>query len=178
MKTKKSLVGQFLISGLGESDDPYGYIKDLTHLIGEIVIEFNALENDIDHFLCSMISDRSHQKGLLVINNMMFSSKVDLFYRFANEYIRLRKLESGWLQSLVSEMKQCGSLRNSVVHANWMNTDNQGYTELKIKYGKKGLEHNFEQFSKNSMKKIIEKIISTRSELDYCITEKFEEYSL
>jgi hypothetical protein len=79
MRSKRTPVGQFFIEGLGDTDDAYDYVQDLLPKIGEIVIWFNTLESDIDHILCQYISDRSDQKGLMVVSNMMYATKIDLF---------------------------------------------------------------------------------------------------
>ena len=64
-------------------------------------------------------------------------------------------------------MRECGSLRNKVVHANWMYTNDDGYTQVKIKITKRGLEHELVQFTKDSLELIIGKIEAARDQLDY-----------
>ncbi|MNH22880.1 hypothetical protein D3C79_827540 [compost metagenome] len=76
-----------------------------------------------------------------------------------------------WLSSLISDLWECGSLRNKVVHANWMHTNEEGYTQVKIKFSKRGLEHELVQFSIDSLELIIDKIEVTRGQLDYLTTE-------
>lgn len=170
MKTKNELVGQFLSEGLGEAEDDYDYTFELMPLIGEIVIWFNSLEADIDQVLCGFISDRTDQKGLLIVSSMMYSTKLDLFERFATEHFRENHKRPEWLPKLISDLKECGTLRNKVIHANWMNTDNEGYTRVRIRFSRRGLEHELVQFTKESLNLIISKIDETRSQLDYfCI---------
>lgn len=167
MKNKRSPVGQYIIEGLGESDDSYEYVYELLPLIGEVVLFFNALESDLDHHICFYMSDRSDQKGLLVLTNMMYATKVDLFYRFYSEYLRGMNFQIECFDGLISDLKECGTLRNRIVHANWLQTDEEGYTQVRIKHSKNGLEHELWQFSIESIEKVLEKIHSTRSLLDY-----------
>lgn len=166
MRTMTIPVGQLIIEGLGDTDNAYEYVSELMPLIGEVVLWFNTLEADIDNILCGFISDRTHQKGLLVVGNMMYATKLDLFERFTSDFFRDRWDQPSWLSQLLSDLRECGSLRNKVVHANWMQTNENGYTQVKIKFSKRGLEHELVQFSKNSIELIIGKIEATRSQLD------------
>ena len=156
-----------MIDGLGDTDDAFDYVHELLPLIGEVVIWFNTLESDINRILCNYISDRSDQKGLLVVANMMYATKIDLFERFATDFLRCAANEPEWFPKLLVGLRECGTLRNKVVHANWMYTDSDGYTQVKIKFGKRGLAHELTQFSKESLALIIQKIHDIREELDY-----------
>lgn len=166
MEVKRTLVGQSLIDGLGDSDDAYPQISGSFSLIGEIVVMFNLLESQIDSIICEMISDRSAQHGLLVLANMMYSTKVDLFERFARDRCRDREFDLNWLSGFISSLKECGTLRNKVVHANWMQTDSDGYTQAKIKYqNNSGLEHELVKFTAAALEAIVSKI---ESAIDGC----------
>ena len=171
MRNKRTSVGQFFVDGLGDTDDAYDYVYDLMPKIGEIVICFNALESDINHILCRYISDRSDQKGLMVVSNMMFATKVDLLERFMTDLFRDIDKSFDFFPQLMSDLRECGALRNKVVHANWMYTDDDGYTQVKIKIGKQGLEHELTQFTKDSMDRIVAKIDTSRAELDYRVID-------
>jgi hypothetical protein len=164
-------VGQFIIDELGETDNAYSYVFDLMPLIGEVVIWFNTLESDIDHILCKFISDRTDQKGLLIVANMMYATKLDLFERLSTDFLRATASEPEWFPKLLSDMRECGTLRNKVVHANWMYTNEEGYTQVKIKVGKRGLEHELTQFTTESLQLIIEKFQTVREQLDYLTME-------
>jgi hypothetical protein len=167
MKTKTTPVGQFIIDELGDTDEAFDYVYDLMPLIGEVVIWFNTLESDLDHILCNFISDRTDQKGLLVVANMMYATKLDLFERFANDFLRASANAPEWFPKVISELRECGTLRNKVVHANWMYTDSDGYTQVKIKVSKRGLEHELTQFTAESLQRIIQKIQTVREQLDH-----------
>lgn len=159
-------VGQLIVEGLGDTDNAYEYVCELMPLIGAVVLWFNTLEADIDSILCGFISDRTDQKGLLVVGNMMYATKLDLFERFTSDFFRGQGDQPAWLSQLISDLRECGALRNKVVHANWMRTDEDGYTQVKIKFSKRGLEHELVQFSKDSLELIIGKIEAMRNQLD------------
>ena len=52
-----------------------------------------------------------------------------------------------------------------------MYTNDDGYTQVKIKIGKQGLEHELTQFTQESMDQIVTKIDATRTQLDYLSME-------
>lgn len=171
MRAKTIPVGQLIIDGLGETENAYDYVHELMPLIGEVVLWFNTLESDIDDILCGFISDRTDQKGLLVVGNMMYATKLELFERLTSDFFRAVGDQPTWFSQLLSDLRECGSLRNKVVHANWMYTNEEGYTQVKIKFGKRGLEHELVQFTKESLGLIIGKIEAARGQLDYLSME-------
>lgn len=170
MKIKKSPVGQHILDGLCDIENGYDHIKDFIPWIGEVVVAFNALEASLDHILCETFSDRSDRKGLLVLHSMMYSTKVDLYKKFNDDFICVFDWVIPSYKELISALKECGVLRNKVVHANWEYTDEKGYTQIKFKVGSDGLEHELCQFSEESLKGIIEKIYETR-----CVLGEFDE---
>jgi hypothetical protein len=123
------------------------------------------LEASLDSVLCETFSDRSDQKGLLVLHSMMYSTKVDLYKKFSDDFIRAFNWGFPEYKGLISSLKECGVLRNKVVHANWEYTDEEGYTQVKYKVGNEGLEHELCQFSEESLKKIVDNIYETRHAL-------------
>lgn len=165
MKVKKSPVGQHILDGLGDTENGYKFIEDFIPWIGEIVVAFNGLEASLDSVLCETFSDRSDQKGLLVLHSMMYSTKVDLYKKFNDDFIRTFDWEFPEYKELISSLKECGVLRNKVVHANWEYTDEEGYTQVKFKVGNDGLEHELCQFTEESLKKVVDKIYETRHAL-------------
>lgn len=165
MKIKKVPVGQYMLENLGNTDDAYEYIEGLIPWIGEIVVAFNGLESSLDSLLCETFSDRSDQKGLLVLHSMMYSTKVDLYKKFTEDFLRAFNWEIPIYKTLIPLLKECGDLRNKVVHANWEQTNNDGYTQIKYKLGANGLDHEFCQFSADSLEMIFKKIHEARHAL-------------
>ena len=165
MKIKKVPVGQYMLENLGDTDDAYEYIEGLIPWIGEIVVAFNGLESSLDSLLCETFSDRSDQKGLLVLHSMMYSTKVDLYKKFTEDFLRAFSWEIPIYKTLIPLLKECGDLRNKVVHANWEQTNNDGYTQIKYKLGANGLDHELCQFSADSLEMIFKKIHEARHAL-------------
>lgn len=166
MRSKRSFVGQLSIEGLGDIDNAYEYVEELLPLIGEVVLFFNALESDLNDLLCAEISDRTDQRGLLVLHNMGYQSKLELYEQFSRDLLRVMDWDVPEFDPLIASMKEVGALRNRVVHANWHYTDDEGFTQVRIRWGKDGLEHELWNFTVESMEDILEKILATRTALD------------
>ena len=107
-----------MLENLGDTENAYEYIEDFIPWIGEIVVAFNGLESYLDSLLCETFSDRSDQKGLLVLHSMMYSTKVDLYKKFTDDFVRTFNWDIPNYKNLMSSLKECGDLRNKVVHAN------------------------------------------------------------
>lgn len=60
---------------------------------------------------------------------------------------------------------ESGRLRNLVVHADWENTDDDGYTYVNLKIKKGNIEQEYAQFSEDSLNKIINLIIEVQENL-------------
>lgn len=96
---------------------------------------------------------------------MNYATKVELFKRFNDDllYHVDWKLENYGV--LLKSLKECGRLRNLVVHADWENTDKDGYTYVSLTISKEGMEQKYIQFSEDSLAKINELISNTRRHL-------------
>ncbi len=166
MEIKRTPVGQFIHDSLGDTDNAYEQINELIPWIGEIVVAFNALESSLDTLLCETFSDRSDQKGLMVLHSMMYSSKVDLYKKFTDDFIRAYNWNIPSHKPLISSLKECADLRNKVVHARWNYTDSEGFTPLRYKLSPEGMNHELCRFSVNSLQLIFNRIADTIHALD------------
>jgi hypothetical protein len=128
---------------------------------------FNSLEKFLNSFICEVISDRTDLPGLIVIQKLMYSAKVDLFKRFSDEFHANFPIPTNF-NDLVSELNEVGKLRNLVVHADWDNTDEDGYTFVRLKTSSNGMLQEYIQFSVESLEKLITRINNAKHQLsDY-----------
>ena len=165
MKTKIREFIQHLYHEIEDEDKAEEYIDSALPSIGLIVMYFNALESSLDSVLCENFTDRTDATGLIVLNKMNYSSKVELLKRFCDDFhICLETPIEGYDQ-LINDLKESGRLRNVVVHANWESTDEEGCTYVKFKMSKKGMQQEYVQFTEESLAKIIELIIQTKFKL-------------
>lgn len=115
--------------------------------------------------LCENFTDRTDSPGLIVLNKLGYSMKVDLLKRFCNDFQAgtAKKLEG--YEQIITNLNECSRLRNMVVHANWEATDEEGYTFIKLKISKLSLHQEYTQFTTESLEKIIKLLIKTRFDL-------------
>ena len=148
-------------------------IEDSLALVGSVVMFFNSLEKRLDSFICNIMSDRTDSVGLIVINKLQYAAKVDLFTRFCDEFHRAIGKTPPKYKDLNKNLAEVGRLRNLVVHADWENTDSEGYTYVRLKLSEKGMHQEYIQFSVESLEKIINQIFGVVRQL----SEYWEEYS-
>ncbi|PXW42277.1 hypothetical protein DFO54_11357 [Erwinia sp. AG740] len=177
MKIKRKGLDQYLYHEIDFEDNDEKqeeYLESALPLIGQIVMFFNTLEKELDKVIYEGISDRSDQLGIIIIHSMNYSSKVDLFKRHSEQLHLMRGKKSALLDELIKDLKECGRLRNITVHADWENTDAEGYTYLGIKINNNGILQEYIQFSLDSLESILELIFNTRHKLDKYYQERNE----
>lgn len=159
MKSRTKQFIQHLSHDIEDEEKAEEYLDDSLLLIGLVVMYFNSLEKSLDSFICEIISDRSDAPGLIVIQKLMYAAKVDLFKRFSEEFRSYFDSSPTDFDSLVSELIEVGKLRNLVVHADWGNTDEEGYTFVRLKTSSNGMLQEYVQFSVESLENLIERLI-------------------
>ncbi|MES1929522.1 hypothetical protein SADO_09709 [Salinisphaera dokdonensis CL-ES53] len=165
MKTKLKNFIQHLYHEVEDEEKAEEYIDNALPSIGLIVMYFNSLESWLDSILCENFTDRTDSTGLIVLNKMNYNSKIELFKRFCDDFHVASQQPIEGYESLIQDLKECGRLRNLVVHANWQATDDEGYTFVRLKMSKTGMQQEYVQFSKDSLERIIELIIKTEFNL-------------
>jgi len=165
MRQKKKQFEQHLYHEIENEELVDKYLENSLYLIGYIVMYFNGLEKSLDSIICQMFTDRTDSTGLIVLHKMTYSTKVDLFKRFSDDFHLAIEKEIEGYTDLIIDLKESGRLRNLVVHADWENTDNDGYTYVNFKISKNGMEQEYIQFTENSLKEIIDLILKTEGNL-------------
>lgn len=165
MKQKKKIFEQHLYHEIEDEDKAEEYLDNSLPLIGLVVMYFNGLEKSLDSIICQMFTDRTDATGLIVLHKMNYSTKVDLFKRFSDDFHLCCDNKIEEFENLISNLKETGRLRNLVVHADWENTDDDGYTYVNLRISTIGMEQEYLQFSENSLKEIIELIFTSRQQL-------------
>jgi hypothetical protein len=88
MKVKRQPFIQHLTHDIEDEDKAWEHLDESLPNIGLIVMYFNGLEKMLDRMLCDIFSDRSDTPGLIVLQNMHYSAKVNLFARFSDDLHR------------------------------------------------------------------------------------------
>ena len=170
MKTRASQFVQHLSHEIEDENFAASYLDDSLPLIGLVVLYFNAVEKSLDSFVCEIISDRSDLYGLIVIQKLMFSAKLDLFRRFAEVLHLTFESQADRYDEMVCELSEIARLRNLVVHADWSSTDEEGYTFVRLKGSRDGMLQEYVQFSVESLENLIDRIIAANHLLsDYWV---------
>jgi hypothetical protein len=165
MKQKKKIFEQHLYHEIEDEEKAEEYLENSLPLIGHIVMYFNGLEKSLDGIICEIFTDRTDSTGLIVLHKMNYSTKVDLFKRFSDDFHSACDIKIEGYENLITNLKESGRLRNLVVHADWENTDDDGYTYVNLRISTNGMEQEYLQFSEDSLTEIIELIIKTRKQL-------------
>ena len=172
MKQEDRKFQQYSFENHDLEGDNNEFLNETAPYIGFVVHTFNQLEESLNSAICERISDRSDEPGAVVIYKMNFSAKVDLFYRM------VRSMEIGCnyifpsFNSLIENLRKCGTLRNAVVHAEWYNMNEKGYTFVKLNFDKNGIEQHYWQFTPESLKDILSFIESTDMSFENYYEEK------
>ncbi|HEH9401152.1 TPA: hypothetical protein SIA35_003208 [Aeromonas sobria] len=165
LKSKLIEFQQHLYHAVEDDGKAEVHLDSVLPYIGLVVMYFNSLESDLDSVLCEHFTDRTDSPGLIVLNKLNYSAKVDLLKRFCDDFqLGIARSLDGYEQ-IITNLNECGRLRNMVVHANWEATDAEGYTYIKLKMSKNGMNQEYVQFTEASMEKITSLIIKTRHEL-------------
>ncbi|MDK9715588.1 MAG: hypothetical protein OEL86_16040 [Sulfuritalea sp.] len=168
MRTKTKEFVQYLFHDTEDEEKAEAYLEESLPLIGVVVMSFNSTEKLLDSLLCELLSDRTDAIGLIVLQKLNFSAKVDLFRRFCDEYHRALNRVLPAYENLVTDLVEIGKLRNLVVHADWENTDHEGYTFVRLKTSGNGMQQEYVQFSSESLEKLIDEIVALQHRLsDY-----------
>lgn len=160
MKTKFKKFIQYLSHDIEDEDLAAAYLNDSLPRLGFIVMGFNAIELSLNSFICEIISDRSDEPGLIVIDKLMFSAKLDLFKRLSFHFHQCSGCVPHNFDELIIKLSEIAKLLNLAVHAEWNNTDEEGYTFIRLKKTNNGLMQEYVQFSVESLEQIMDKIIT------------------
>ena len=172
MKNKTKPVDQYVYHEIDDQVKIEAFLEKTAPLIGQIVYRFNTLEECLNLEICQWLNTRTDTFGLIVLHKLNFSSKVDLLKRFCITYENDCSVKLPTLNKLVSNLYEAGRLRNAVIHAEWENTDFEGYTHVNIKFNRDSFKQEYIQFTEDSLKSIIKLINDTLSLFDLANNEK------
>ncbi len=108
-------------------------VKKYSPLIGEFLVNFSILEQELNVAIADFISDRAHEPGYVIIEKLTTNNKIDLFYKL---YVRLElfkdKKHKTLLDKVRKQLELLNLFRNSIVHANWQSLTKNGFVRTKI----------------------------------------------
>lgn len=166
MKTHQIEFGQHLSHWVHDEEEAGKYIEEAISMIGIIVVYFNALEASLDFIICENFTDRTDITGLSVLDKMAYSAKVDLFKRFCDTFQSYTDNVLEDYDSTINNLRECGRLRNMVVHANWSETNENGFAFVRLKIARSKISQEYAQFNYESLVKIEELILTTQTQIN------------
>ena len=172
MNTKSKPVDQYLSHDIDSSSKVDKFLTNTAPLIGQIVHRFNSLEECLNLSLCSWLHSGTDRFGLIVLHKMNYSLKVDLLKRFCIVYENDCKIKLPTFEKLIQNLIEAGRLRNAVVHAEWENTDFEGYTHVSVKINRDGFRQEYIQFTPKSLRAILKLINDSIKLIDKLEDEK------
>lgn len=157
-----------------EDDDDDAVLFESLPLVGMVVLQFNMLENSIDSAICAAINDRTDAVGLLVIDGMGFVQKVELYRRLCENLHATVPGPVASFAGLAARLKDVATLRNHVVHANWITSDTQGYTYTRMQIKRGGMQQEYVQLTPEAMRKVGDEIKGASDQLHAYLEERDE----
>lgn len=165
MKKKHKPFVQHVAHDIEDLDTSWDHIEDALSHVGYIIMGFNGLEKDLDRILCQTFSDRSDAMGLIVLQNMPFSAKVNLFKKFSDDFHQALTKPSSY-DNLIDKLGAASRQRNIIAHADWENTDEEGYTYTRINFSGEGMQQEYVQLTRTTLESVIDTISDARNQLD------------
>jgi hypothetical protein len=176
MKKKDIPINQYAFETKNLDGPNEEFLEKTAPLIGYIVHSFNTLEELLNSSICELFFDDCDTIGLQVIYRRTYAEKVDLFKRLLNEQETGLNKKIPIFEKLFFNLATAGNLRNQVVHADWESAHDDGYTLCKLKINAKGIQHEYVQFTPDSLKSILKLINETCEMFDQYDEEKQELY--
>ena len=114
-----------------------------TPFIGRLIVTFSYIEESINSILIETINERDFDIGYIIIADMTYYSKVNLLNNLYRHLFRVfqKPVMIKRLDALCKRLRECGSRRNEVVHAGWVNIDRTSSITTGTKIGKSGISH-------------------------------------
>ncbi len=158
-----------------EEKEQSQYIRRIAYWVGLFIIEFNDLESVMTRILSSRIHGMDFSGYEFVfLTGMMFNNKVELLARLYKYEINFMKPDSRKEEmkkratELINELKDLGSKRNTIAHANYFSLDKNGNIRENTKFSESDAEESWVTITRDF---IVENI-----NIIYDLTEKLEEF--
>ncbi len=106
-------------------------------LIGQFLIDFSILENNLNIALAEAIHGRTHELGYVIVEKLSMSNKIDLFNKLYLRMVHLQSAEGKAALKLVKQrLEDINTFRNIIAHANWATMDQEKFVRTKVRIDK------------------------------------------
>ena len=142
-------------------------LNGIMPLLGEIILDFNQLEDLLDDVVSEFIFERSSDLGYTILAKMSFSQKVDLFKDLTVpmcKHIGKPKMAIKF-NALVKKLKEAGENRNRAIHAKWVDADKEFFVRTKIGVDGDGVYGMFFRLDRKTLNRYLKNIQKVMDEL-------------
>jgi hypothetical protein len=149
------------------------YLRQIAYWVGFFVFEFNDLENTITDIAAEHIDGRLEKNdyAYIFLTGMMFNQKVELLERYYRFWINMFDRKNEELmrrtEKILVDIKAAGSIRNTIVHANYYSLDQNGNIKEKIKFAGSDAEEHWVDINRDFLVENINRLME--------LTEKLQE---
>jgi hypothetical protein len=178
MKRKYIHVVQYAFETMNLDGPSEKFLKKTASLIGYIVHRFNTLDGLLNSTICELLFSDYDTFGLQVVYRRSYSDKVDLLKRILLGHQHDLGKRLPIFDGLIYNLKKVGTLRNQVIHADWETAHEDGFTLCKLKIDRNGVQHEYTQFTEESLNDILKLIDYTCEMFDTYEEQKEELYRL
>ena len=170
MRRRKVPFGQYRGDNVETGDEMAAdaQLRQALPLIGEVVLAFSVLEKLLSGHICMSINDRTDEPGLIILSGMQYRQRVELFERLSRAFLSVvgRASIHDLLDPLLVELREVGTLRNSVVHADWSSIDENGFAFVKVGTSESGLHEEHAHLGAESLFALVNRIVGATEQFD------------
>ncbi|HHX8443213.1 TPA: hypothetical protein ACVO0G_004642 [Vibrio diabolicus] len=150
------------------SDELTKYLDSVGINLSRVIIEFNALEDEISYYICDLFSDDDAEKVYAFIGDLMFKKKALKLLQLYHIECRSRGLDfQDVLKELDNKLNNAASQRNGVTHGSWLHSSPSKGTPVSLKSNNKGLSKTYKQFDSEKLQSILNDITIARAHLSH-----------
>ncbi len=176
MKTiKNKLLQQNYAVKPVEYKDQNRYLRQIAYWVGYFIFEFNNLDDILTNILGLHIGGGDIKiYEHIFLSGMSFNQKIELLdrlYKYETTFINIESSEESpkeKIKKLITELKELGTLRNIIAHANYYSLDKNGNIKAKTKFADSDAEEDWVAITRDFLVESINRISK--------FTEKIEDF--
>lgn len=125
----------------------YQIIEKNYYFIGQIISQFNSIENDINDYLVDYINNEIEDIGWIVITDLDFSAKLKLWKRIVTYFLthekdlKVKEDMTNEIAALNKDITKLMEIRNKIAHADWDNMNENLFVKVQTKLENDSIKH-------------------------------------
>lgn len=151
------------------SDKLKEYLDDIGPLLSSVIIDFNALEDEISYYICEMFETSDTEKVYAFIGDLMFKKKAMKLLQLYHIECR-KKNDSSLIEAihkLDKKFKNVAKNRNDITHGSWLFSSPGGSVPVSIRSNNNGVSRVYKQYDKGNLQNTLNQITIARAHLSH-----------